>query len=434
MQAQEPVSIDKVIAVIGKNIILESDVRSQEAQYKARGINLGGDMRCTIFEELLFQSLLLNQAKIDSLEVSEKQVEGELNRRISMFIKQMGGQDKMEAYFHKTVPEIKNDFRSIIRDQMLTQQMQGQITSGILISPSNVRKFFRKIPKDSLPLVESQVEISQIVIVPKIKDEEREYYRNKLKKLRKEIVDGADFETKATIYSEDVASAIKGGDLGFVARNELVPEFAEAGFSLRTKGELSDIVETDFGFHLIQFVERKGERVRLRHILIIPKVQPEEKARAKSKLDSIAKAIRAGDITFEKAARAFSEDEKSKYSGGVYVNPRTGTSSFESSQIEPTTNYVVKNLKVAEISSPFVTKNSKGKEEYKIITVKSKTKAHISSLNTDYQLISDMALEKKKEKEVSRWIKEKQATTYMKIDKSYHSCKYKYKGWLSTEF
>jgi len=391
-------------------------------------------MRCTIFEELLFQSLLLNQANLDSLEVSEKQVEGELDRRISMFIQQMDGQDKMEAYFRKSVYEIKNDFRPIIRDQQLTQQMQGQITSGVSVSPAEVRAFYKGIPKDSLPLVESEVQISQIVIIPKIKDEEKAYYRKKVEGYKTDVLAGGDFEQIAINYSEDPGSAPKGGDLGFVGRNELVPEFAEAGFSLTRKGELSDVVETDFGYHLIQFLERRGERVHLRHILIIPKVQPEEKSRAKNKLDSIAKEIRAGNITFEKAARSFSEDEKSKYSGGVYVNPRTGTSRFESSQIEPKTNYVVKNLKIGEISTSFETKNQKGKDESKIITVKSKTKAHIASLDTDYQRISDMALEKKKEKEVSRWILEKQKTTYIKIDKSYHDCNYKYKGWLATDF
>lgn len=426
-------SIDEIVATVGQKIILKSDVESQMLQYKSRGETFSGNLRCHVFEELLYQALLINQAKVDSIEVSDVQVEGELNRRIMIFEEQMGGRAEMEEYFNKPFSEIKNYFKDIIQDQLLSQQMESQITQDIKVTPEEVKKYYKGIPKDSLPLVESEIDIAQVVIHPKIKDEQIE----KLKKSLQEYIDrvnkGEDFSFLASLYSDDVASAENDGDLGWVRRGDLVPEFAGAAFELEDEGELSDIIKTEFGYHVIQFIERKGERIHIKHILKIPKPLTSEKIKTKSKLNGIADNIRNGNISFEEAALKHSTDEESNKSGGIVINPYTGTSSFESSQLDPATNYILKQMKIGEVSDPFESYSMKGKPEIKIIKLLNKTEPHIASIDTDYQLISDMAKGKKKEDIISKWIHKSQKSTYFIIDEEYHDCNFKYKGWLSVQ-
>ncbi len=426
-------SIDEIVAIVGHKIILKSDVESQMLQYKSRGETFSGNLRCYVFEELLYQALLVNQAKVDSIETSEIQIESELGRRMMIFEEQMGGRAEMEEYFNKPYSEIKNYFKDIIEDQLIAQEMESNITQGISISPEEVKKFFKGIPKDSLPLVESEIDIAQVVIHPVIKDKQIE----KLKKSLQEYIDrvnkGEDFSFLASLYSDDVASAENDGDLGWVRRGDLVSEFAEAAFELEEEGEISDIIKTEFGYHIIQFIERKGERINIKHILKIPKPLTSEKIKAKSKLDSIGDIIRNGKISFEDAALRYSTDEESNKSGGIVINPYTGTSSFESSQLDPATNYILKQMKTGEVSDPFESFSMKGKPEIKIIKLVNKTEPHIASIETDYQLISDMAKEKKKEELISKWIQKSQKTTYFMIDDEYHDCSFKYKGWLSVQ-
>jgi len=424
-------SIDAIIAIVGEKTILKSDVETLMLQYKSRGETHGGNLRCFVFEELLYQALLINQAKVDSIEVSDQQVEGELDRRIAMFEEQMEGRDAMEKYFNKPFSQIKEYFRSIVEDQLISQQMESQVTQDIRVTPKEVRAYFGSIPKDSLQLVESEIEIAQIVIHPKIQDRQIE----KLKKSLQEYIDrvnkGEDFEFLASLYSDDAASAENDGDLGWVRRGDLVPEFAAVAFELNEPGEMSDIIKTEFGYHVIQFIERKGERIHIRHILKIPKPLSSEKLKAKNKLDSIAKIVREGSMTFEEAALRYSTDEETNKSGGIVINPYTGTSGFQSSQLDPATNYVLKQMKIGEVSEPFESRSMRGKPEIKIIKLISKTEPHIADINTDYQLISDMAKEKKKEEIISSWIYKVQKTTYFKIDDEYRDCDYKYKGWFS---
>ncbi len=429
--SQEKQSIDKVVAVVGANIILQSDVDNQYLQYKARKIYMPGNMKCKIFEDLLFQTLLLNQAQIDSIEVSDKQVESELQNRLKMFEDQMGGAEEMEKYFNKTVPEIKNDFRDIVKDQILTQRMQGNITEDVVISPAEVNKFFASIPSDSIPLVESEYEISQIVLYPKIDPAQTKKIIDKMNELRRRVVENKeDFATLAILYSEDPGSAPKGGELGFVSRGDLVPAFAAVAFRLKMPGEVSDIVESEYGYHIIQLIERKGERINIRHILMKPKVSTSAKVEDKTRLDSIAAIIRKGDVKFTEAALKYSQDEKSKKSGGILINPYTGTSKFTANHIDPTTSYVLKKLKIGEISEPFENQDQKGKTEIKLIVINTKTEPHVANLKTDYQKIADMALESKNQTVVSDWILEKQKTTFIKIDDLYKKCDFKYKGWI----
>jgi peptidyl-prolyl cis-trans isomerase SurA len=428
--AQDGIVIDGVVAVVGQKMIMKSDVESQLMQMKAQNIKIGDNTRCEIFESILFQTLLLNQSEIDSIEVSETQVEGELERRLSLFEDQMGGRTQLEDYYGKPYSEIKNHFRDVVRDQMKTQRMQGEITQNVKVTPEQVNDFFNKIPKDSLPLIESQIEIAQIVIYPIIKKSQTDKIINEMEGYKKRVENGEDFQMLAGLYSDDVASAQEGGELGWVKRGDLVPEFSEAAFALENSGDLSGIIKTDFGYHLIQFVERKGSKILVRHILRVPKALASENLAAKNDLDSIATLIRENKITFELAAKKYSTDDDSNKNGGILTNPYTGMSKFEASQLDPATNYIIKQLKVGEISDPYESKNMKGKTEMKIIMVVSKTEAHIANIKTDYQKISDMALEAQKNITVDKWISEKQKTTFIKIYDDNKNCKFKYSGWL----
>jgi len=423
-------SIDGIVAIIGQKTILKSEVETQILQYKSRGETHGDNLKCFVFEELLYQALLINQSYVDSLEVSDLQVDGELERRMMMFEEQMGGRDAMEKYFNKPYSKIKSHFRNTIKDQLLSQQMEGQITQNIRITPKEVKAHFSNIPKDSLPLVESEIEIAQIVIYPEILDRQIEKIKKSINEYIKRVNNGEDFAFLASMYSDDAASAENDGDLGWVKRGDLVPEFAAAAFELENKGQISNIVKTEFGYHIIQFIERKGEKINIRHILKIPKPLSSEKRKAKSSLDSIAKIIRNEKMNFDEAALRYSTDEESNKSGGIVINPYTGTSGFKSSQLDPATNYVLKQMKIGEVSEPFESRSMKGKPEMKIIKLINKTEPHIANIKTDYQLISDMAKEKKKEELISNWIKKVQKTTYLKIDKEYQNCNFKYKGWL----
>ncbi len=423
-------SIDGVIVVIGQKIILKSDLETQMLHKKAQGNIITSNTRCEVFEEILFQTLLLNQSEIDSVEVSEIQIEAELSRRITLFEDQMGGRAQLEEYYAKSYGEIKEYFRELVRDQMKTQRMQSEITANVKVTPQQVKEFYKKLPKDSLPLIESEVEISQIVIYPEIKEAQITKIKKELQDYKKRVESGDDFAVLASLYSDDIGSAEEGGELGWVKRGDLVPEFSEAAFGLENEGELTEIIKTEFGYHLIQFIERKGSKIRVRHILKIPKPLVTENIRAKKKLDSIATLIRKGDYTFEEAAAKFSQDKNSRKSGGILINQYTGMSKFKSGEIDPATNYILKQLKLSEVSEPYESRSMRGKNEIKIVVIKSRTKAHVANIKTDYQKISDMALAYKKKTVVDKWIVEKQKTTYIKINPEYKKCNFKYSGWL----
>ncbi len=428
--AQQKKILDQVLAIVGNDIVLESAVESQYLQYQAQGVETDGDVRCMIFEDLLYQKLLLNQAKLDSVEVSDKEVDGELNHRINMFIEQIGSKEKLEAYFNKTLAEIKSEFRDIIRDQLITRRMQAKIAGDIKITPSEVQKFFNKIPKDSLPMIQAETEYSQIVRYPKISEEAKSEVRKRLEDYRDRVLNkGADFGTLAFMYSEDPGSKDQNGELGFVNRADLVPQFSSAAFALK-EGEVSKVVETEFGFHIIQLIARKGDQVNVRHILLKPKTMMSEMLTAKKFLDSIKVVLTKDTLTFEQAAMRFSDDENTRANGGVVVNPYTGTSKFENDQIDNVTHYAIDKLTVGQRSAPFESTDEKGKKGYKIVLIKSKTQAHVANLRDDYQMIQDLALAKKKEETVDEWIRSKQKTTYVKIKGDYKNCVYKNVGWV----
>ncbi|HBF88991.1 MAG TPA: peptidylprolyl isomerase [Bacteroidales bacterium] len=426
--AQENKVVDQIVAVVGGKVILLSEIENQHQQLKAQGYESASDMKCEILEDLLYQKLLINQAELDSIEVTHKEVEDALDSRFRYFISQIGSVEKLEEYFNKTIVEMKEDFRQDIKDQLLSQKMQSKITEEVKITPSEVRNFFKDIPQDSIPFINTEIELAHIMINPKISDEEKELVKERLKGFRDRIMNGDKFTTIAVLYSEDPGSSKNGGELGLVSRKDLVPEFAAVAFNLQ-ENEVSRIVETQYGYHVIQLIEKRGEMVNVRHILLTPKVSIAEKLRVKQKLDSIASAIRNNSITFEEAAEKYSEDNDTKFSGGNMFNPYNGTSKFETNQLDPSTYYAINSLKINEISNTIEAKDLGGKSVYKIVKLKSKSIPHKANLTDDYQRIQDLAMENKKQDIINKWTLKQRASTYIQIDKSYINCNFRLAGW-----
>lgn len=421
--------VDKIVAVVGNKIILKSDVEGQVQAYNAQGMTSErGDLKTDVFEDLLIQQMLLAQAQIDSIEVTEQEVENQLDRRMEMYIQKIGSKERLEQYFNKSIQEIKTEFREGTRNQLIKDRMQSEITKDIRITPAEVRDFYSKVPKDSLPMIPGEVEIQQIVKYPKVSPEEKDRIREKLRGFRERILKGESFATKAVLYSEDKGSAHKGGELGYMARAELVPEFANEAFNLKP-GRISKIVESEYGFHIIQLIDRKGERINVRHILLKPKISDKQREETVNKLDSIANLIRNKKRTFGEAAFYFSDDKDTRNNGGLLVNQYTSVSKFQKEQLPPMISQQLQDMKVNEISDPFLD-NAQGKDAYKIITLKSEIKAHRANINEDWTQFENMLKAKKQAKIMDKWIKEKQKSTYVHIDDSFKNSNFRYKGWI----
>lgn len=427
--AAQPRIIDQVVAIVGDYTILQSEIENQYLQYRAQGVNFP-DMRCFILKDFLEQKLLLNQAKIDSIEISESSVELSLDQRLSFFINQIGSEKEMEEYFGKTMLEIKEDLREVLREQMITQQMQGQITGDVKITPSEVKKFYNSLPADSIPYIDALVQIQEIAAYPPLGEKAVFDVKERLLDLRKRIMEGESFETLAILYSEG-PSASNGGDVGFMGRGEMDPAYASAAFSLQ-KGGVSKIIESEFGFHIIQLIERRDDRVHTRHILMKPKISMEARKQAIAKLDSLAEYIRLDSITFDKAARLYSENKKTAMNNGQMVNPNDNSSKFELKQLETKDYLVARDLKVGEVSDPYESVDENRKVVYKIIKLKSRTDPHRANLDQDYMLIQSMALNEKKIKVVQDWINEKQQETYYRIDPAFNNCDFIKENWTQN--
>jgi peptidyl-prolyl cis-trans isomerase SurA len=418
--AQEKVIIDQVVAVVGNSAILKSDLFNQQRQLESQGITLGSNPQCELLDEMLYQKLLFNQAVIDSIEVSDQQVEQILERRLRFFIQQIGSREQLEAYYGKTIEELKDEFRPLIREQELSQMMEAQITRNIRVTPSEVRSFFNSLPPDSIPTVESETELAQIVIKPSVEQEEIAETNRRLNEIRERIIQGESFSTMAILYSEDPGSARRGGELGFYGRGELYPEFEATAFGLRP-GEISEIIETQAGYHIIQMIERRGEQINVRHILIQPKISPLQLSNARNKLDSIRRLITSEELTFAEAALKFSDDP-GKVNGGIMINPFTNTTRFKNDEIDQNLFFVIDRLDEGEISSPVPMMTEEGKQAFRIVKVNKRIDAHVASLDGDYDYIQQLALNRKKMKAVQDWIKRRIGNTYISINENYLNC------------
>lgn len=420
VSAQPSQVIDQVSGVVGDKILLMSEVEIQYRQLVLQGADDTRELKCRVIDQLLMNKLLLNQAILDSVEVTEGQVEGELERRIQYMISQIGSEAKLEEYYEKSISEIKDEFKSLIKDQIMIQVMQGKITDKISISPAEVREFFNSIPADSLPFINSEIEYAQIVMQVPVSKEEKDRISQRLEGYRQRVLKGEDFSTLAILYSQD-GSAKDGGELGFVGRGDLVPEFEAAAFRLR-KGEVSEVVETKFGYHLIQLIERRGEQINVRHILIKPSFGTEEINLTFAKADSIYQKVIADSLKFADAAQKYSDDTESRFNGGNVVNQKNGTTKFEADEVDPTVFFQLEKMNVGETSKPIQSLSAAGTAAFRILYLKSRTQPHKADLSTDYQRIRDAALAEKENNTLTDWIAKIRAVTFVQVSDDYKDC------------
>ncbi|GET28093.1 peptidylprolyl isomerase [Prolixibacter sp. SD074] len=422
--------IDQIVAVVGGNVILKSDIETQYLQMQAQGATSTGDMKCEILESLLEQKLLLAEAELDTtITVTDNQINQEMDRRMQYFIEHIGSEKEVEQYFHKPIIQIKADMEDAIREQLMTQQMHSKITEDVTVTPSEVRRFYKEMKPDEIPMVKEQMEYAEITVLPKISEKEDLQVKTQLRDLKKRVENGENFATLAVLYSEG-PSARNGGELGYLGRGQLDPAFAAVAFNLKP-GKVSKVVKSEMGYHIIQLIDRKGEKVNVRHIIIKPKVEPEELERARQHIDSIANYIRRDSISWEKATYLYSFDKDTRNNNGLVINPQTGSSKFEASQLDPAVSKVITTMKIGEISDPFLMLDPKRQRQvYTIVKLLDKTEPHKANLAEDYQLLSNMYLQKKKENVYEDWIADRVAKTYVRIDDSYVNCNFKFKNWV----
>ena len=426
--------IDEVVWVVGDEAILKSDVESERLNAQYEGRKFDGDPYCIIPEELAVQKLFMHQAELDSVIVSEQEVLGELERRTNWLIDQIGSKEKMEEYYNKTYTQIREMLRENIRNALTVQKMQQQIMGDIRIVPADVRRYFSGLPQDSIPYVPTQVEVQIVTLEPKIPQEEIERVKKALRDYTEQVTEGKiAFSTLARLYSEDEGSRRRGGELGFMGRGELVPEFANVAFNLQSPDKISKIVESEFGFHIIQLIEKRGDRINTRHILLKPKVEEAEMEAAIMRLDSVAKDIRNAKFSFDEAATYISQDKDTRNNHGLMANPKSGTARFEMQDLAKVSQEVAKTvegLNVGEISEPFTMINAKGKEICAIVKLKARIDGHKATITEDYQRLKSIVQAKLGEEKIQKWIKEKQKSTYVRINEDWVKCDFKYPGWV----
>jgi peptidyl-prolyl cis-trans isomerase SurA len=432
VKAQNEKVIDEIAALVGSHPVYWSDVEAQYAQAKAQGMT--GDpftLRCDIFENLVFQKLLVYQAEVDSLVVSDEQVNSELDRRLRYYIQQFGSQQKLEEFYDKSLDEFKNELREPLRLELLSQQEQGKIVESVKMTPNETKDYFNGLKQDSIPIVPTEYEIGEIVKTPVVGPAQLKEARDKLIAIRVRVMKGEKFSTLAVLYSEDPGSAARGGELGFFSRGSMAPEFESAAFNLKNKNDISEVIKTKFGYHLLQLIERKGDFVNVRHILIIPKVSPDDLVAAAAKLDSIAELIRTDSITFNKAAMMYSDDP-GKVNGGLIQSQSSGNTSLAADELDPKVFFVIDKLKPGEISNSVPYSTEDGTQAYRILYLKTRTEPHKANMKEDYNKIQAWALENKKQKVMAEWIESKSKTAYIRLGDKFRTCDFKYK-WTFTE-
>ena len=417
--------LDDIIASVGGELVLLSDLEDQYNLIKSQQQqDLPPDARCYILDNILTQKLLINQAKLDSIEVSDEEVEAQLNARIDQILAYMNNDyAQFEAYYGQSVDEVKAQFRVDLKDQLLAERMKNEILQGITVTPSEVKEFFERIPKDSLPYFNSEVELAELAVKPEVSPERKQEARERLEELRRRIVAGGeDFAELAKKYSDDFASGRLGGDLSWTKRGSFVPEFEAAAYKLDV-GEVSKVIETEFGFHIIQLLGRKGNTIHTRHILIRPEIQEEDIVRAEQLLDSVRQLILMDSITFSEAVKRFGTDEvQSFYNDGRMVNPRTGNTFFEIADLDPDVYFAIDTLETGEITNPFRFRNASGETLVHIIKLESRTAPHVASLETDYARIKAATIQEKQARYLNEWIEKTVRNTYISIDPPYASC------------
>ncbi|MCO4774897.1 MAG: peptidylprolyl isomerase [Flavobacteriales bacterium] len=430
LASAQPQTVDGVAAIVGGDVILKSDIDEQYDVFNRQ--NFGKPVSyCEVFEELLFQKLLIHHAAIDSISIGEEEVEANMDRRIQQLIMQMGDQKKLEDFYEKSVVEIKEDMRTLIKEQLTAQRMQMTVVEGIEVTPSEVREYYENLPADSIPLISAEVELSQIVKFPELSDEAEQEVIAKLKELKERIENGTSFSSMAILYSEDPGSNKKGGEYQGIQRGVFVKEFEAVAFNLR-KGEISDPFKTEFGYHIVQLLEKRGEELDLRHILIKPKLTQENLQEAKNFLDSVSVAIANGEMTFEEASRRFSDDEQTRFNGGQMSNFQSGNNKFEVSQLDRGLFALISSLEDDEISEASFYRTEDQREAFRIVRLDANYEPHKANLDLDFTRIKGFALQQKQAKTVEDWKNEKLADTFVKINEGYYDCADELNSWNSN--
>ena len=413
-------SVDKIEAIIGDEIILTSEIESQYLQYLSQGNTKSNEIRCQIVEDLLFQKLLVNQAKLDSLIVSDDEVQVEVSKRLSYFESQLGSVQSVEDYFGKPKANIELELAKVIKDQFMAQKLQTKLSSSLKVTPAEVKESYALLLDVEIPTMPTQVEVAQIVIKADISDDQKDKIRNKLNSFRERVYKGEDFKMLATLYSDDPGSATKGGELGFVNRGDLVPEFERAAFRLK-EGEISEVVESQFGYHIVQLIERRGEQINVRHILIKTKVTATALHAAKLKMDNIVKEINEETITFDQAVSEYSDDEN-KNNGGLLLNPNTMATSHTLEDMAPALRLVIEKLKETEVSSPTVIQMQDENKAFRILRLNRRTEQHKANLVDDFSKIKEYSINAKKQVTLEKWKSITIAKTYIKLSDELTKC------------
>jgi peptidyl-prolyl cis-trans isomerase SurA len=429
-------TLDKIAAVVGSSIVLQSDIELQYAQYLVSGQQPNPNIKCIILQNQLTQKLLAQQAVIDSVQVKDEEVDAEVDRRMRSFIQRAGSQDKLEGFLGRSIIQYKDELRPDIKESLVAQRMRAKITEKVNTTPQDVKKYFETLSKDSLPSYNKEIEVGEIVFSPKLNKEEKEYYKQKAEELRVRVKKGEDFANLARLYSQDPGSAPEGGDLGFFDRTAMVKEFTANAFKLKT-GEISPVFETENGFHFLQVIERRGEQVHARHILVIPAITQASLDRAKTTADSVYTAMMAiKKFDFSSAAAYYSDDKETKFNGGMMLNAenvQTRSTYIPTDKLDPQIALITDTMKVGSISkAQLFTDPQTGKKSYRILYLKSVTNAHKANLEQDFAKLKDEATNDKLNRTISQWFDKRRKETFIKIDPEYQACP-PLKGWVVAE-
>lgn len=428
--------IDEIVWVVGDEAILKSEVEEYRKEIQMQNQRIDGDPYCFIPEQLAINKLFLDQAKLDSIEINESNVNRMLEYQLNEYISAVGSSERLEEYFGKSIRNIREDLRTQFREQQLIQGVQQKHFQDVSLTPSEIRKFYNAIPQDSLPFIPTTMELQVITVEPEIPLAETDAVKNRLREFTEQINSGErSFSTLALLYSEDPGSAQKGGEMDFQTRAQLVPEFASVAFSLNDPTRISNIVETEYGFHIIQLVERRGDMGKFRHILLKPKVPQVQLDTAIVRLDSIRNGIVNKKLTFDEAATFLSADKDTRNNRGIMVNnhpnsQNAGTPRFLLSELNQDIARVAGEMKVGELSAPFVMLNDKGKQVAAMVKITNRNEGHTANISNDYQIIKQMAENARRQELIDDWLQKKIETIYVRIDSNWKGCDFKYKGWV----
>lgn len=422
--------IDQIVAVVGGNIVLKSEVEDMAINQQAQGITSEGDMKCEILENMLVDKLLISEAELDTtIEITDNQINQQMDAQLQSYIQHFGSEKAVEDYFKKPITYIRSQMKESIRNQLLSQQMQNKIIKDVKVTPSEVRFNYRTLKDDEIPVIPTEYEYEQITVQPKISIEEENRVKARLREIKDRIENGTSFATMAVLYSEG-PSAKDGGEIGYMGRGQLDPAYAAVAFNL--KGDrVSNVVKSAFGYHIIQLIDKKGEKVDTRHILMRPKVSAEAKEEAYNRLDSLANIIRKNEVPFDHAAMMFSSDKNTRNNGGIAINPNNMSSKFTVDELDGDVSKILTKMNINEISKPFETIDPETQQTvYKIVKLTNKIDGHKANLQNDYQQLADMYLAKKKDQVLKDWIAERQKETYIRIDPTYANCNFKFDNWI----